>query len=61
MKIIRKKDVTKLEAWLRIRSVEYAYIKLENPEVIQEYIKMVREEAGVILTMDDFPDSLEDV
>lgn len=50
MKIIRKKDVVKPEAGLRIISAKSTYIKdfpmiskLENLKVIQEYINMARE------------------
>ncbi|CAI8607750.1 unnamed protein product [Vicia faba] len=64
--IIPKKDVMQPAVGLRIRIFKTAFIddlpynsKLENPEVIQEYINMAKEEAGVIITINDIPGAPE--
>lgn len=60
MNIIKKRRVAQLVVGLRIRNLKTAYIddfpsisNMDNPKVIQEYINMAREEAGVILTIDE--------
>lgn len=51
-----------LEEYLRVRSKKVAYIvdypvitKHDNPEVIREFVKMVRKEVSVVLTYEDLP------
>lgn len=68
MKIIKKKDVVKPEASLSIKSGKIAYIKdfpvisnLDNTQMIQEYINIAKEQASIILTMDDIQDAPENV
>lgn len=66
MNIIKKKDVVKPEESLSLKSGKTTYLedfpfisKLENLEIIQEFIKMTREDIDIILTMDDIPYALE--
>lgn len=62
MNIIKKKDVIHPPSILMIRNdnIEYIYdfpviSKMDNPEVINQYIKFVREEIRVTLAIDDVP------
>lgn len=68
MKIISKKVIVKLETDLRIRNAKSAYIddypvisKMDNLEVIQEYIKLYKEETGVTVPMKNIPNAPLDV
>lgn len=66
MNIIKNKDVIYPLSSLRIRNDNTKYIndfpsisKIENPEVIIEYIRLTRKETEVSLTMGDIPDAHE--
>lgn len=64
MNIINKKDVIHPPSSLRITNENTEYIndfpaisKMDNIEVILEYINLIRKDTGVSLTMDDIPKS----
>lgn len=67
MNIIKKNDILNPEESLCIRSGITDYLgnftfisKMDNPKVILEYIKLIKEQTGVLLTFNDIPDAPED-
>lgn len=67
MKLLKNNEMVLSKYPLRVRSEKSNYLqdylvitKHDNPEVIRQYIKMAREETGVVPRYEDLPEELND-